>query len=390
MKIFCIICILAMEARGAVELSFPLEGYWRPGRYMPVRVSAREAGTSVEIAGEGIVTTKLKLTDGRADVVVPVLVMSAPRGFSGKSFRQVGQQERLVGFTTIDIGAAEKLFAGEKIVAIQLNANDPLPGAAAAWEMLDAVILDRAEAVDAQKRLELAACGVIVDGKGKLSEIVGPRSGAEDLAAFAPVQGWAADWPKAFRRGVMLSAVVAAIVIMGVALMKLRGSAILIALLSAAAAGGLWMWWRDRPVVLTKFGAIVCRSGEVMQRDLWVYQGTASGADSRMAWAEAMHPYFESRMDREAMKPVLDCGEDGRPRAFSFHLSAGQKIGFCMRAMMPTPQMSVKEGVSPELGLLARRMYLGNDGKIVGETDWTVNIQLPKYGEQYPTVVIGK
>src|SRR5436190_4698275 len=103
--------------------------------------------------------------------------------------------------------------------------------------MLDAVILDRAEAVDAQKRLELAACGVIVDGKGKLSEIVGPRSAAEDLAAFAPVQGWAADWPEAFRRGVMLSAVVAAIVIMGVALMKLRGSAILIALLSAAAAG---------------------------------------------------------------------------------------------------------------------------------------------------------
>ena len=124
------------------------------------------------------------------------------------------------------------------------------------------------------------------------------------------------------------------------------------------------------------------------QRDLWVYQATASGADSRMTWSEVMHPYFESRLDREAMRPILECGEDGKPKRFAFHLAAGQKIGFCMRGLMPPPKMNMKEGVSVEMGLLARRMYLSSGGKIVGETDWKLPLMLPKYSEQWPTVVI--
>ncbi len=390
--LLCLLMLLPAQAMAAVEVTLPLAGYWRPGRYVPVRVTAREAGTVVEFGGEGVVRTRLTLGDGRADVIVPLLVMSEPRGFGGRASRQLGPEQRLVGFTTIDIPFAQGLFPGDSIVPIQLAAADPLPGAAVAWETLDAVVLDNSVAtISEQKLRELGACGVVVawrPGEVNRTNIIGPRAAAEDLAAFAPVQGWAADWPKAFRRGVMLCAVAFSIVALGVGLMRFRYSAVVLVLLCAAASGGLWVWWKNRPAILVRCGAIVCRGGGLAQRDLWVYQAAASGSDSRMPWSEVMRPYFESRMDREAMKPVLVCGEDGMPREFEFHLAAGQKVGFLMRSFVPAPQGALREQVSSPLELLARRMYLREGVKVVGESDSMWRMELPKYGEQWPTVVI--
>ncbi|HEV8604734.1 MAG TPA: hypothetical protein VGQ99_05180 [Tepidisphaeraceae bacterium] len=390
--LLCILMLLPARAMAAVEVTLPLAGYWRPGRYVPVRVEAREAGTVVEIGGEGVVRTRLPLADGRADVIVPLLVMSEPGGIGGRAWRQLGPEQRLVGFTTIDIPFAQGLFPGDSIVPIQLAAADPLPGAAVAWETLDAVVLDNTVAnIPEQKLRELGSCGVIVarrPGEVNRPNIIGPRAAAEDLAAFAPVQGWAADWPKAFRRGVLLCAVAFSIVALGVGLMRFRHSAVVLVLLCAGASGGLWMWWRSRPAVLTRCGAIVCRDGALAQRDLWVYQATASGSDSRMSWAEVMRPYFESRMDRDAMRPVLVCGEDGMPREFEFHLMVGQKVGFLMRSIVAAPQGALREQVSSPLERLAKRMYLREGVKVVGESDSMLRLELPKYGEQWPTVVI--
>jgi len=85
----------------------------------------------------------------------------------------------------------------------------------------------------------------------------------------------------AFRRGVMLCAVAFSIVAMGIGLMRFRYSALVLVLLGAGATAGLAMWWRNRPAVLLRCGAIVCRDGALAQRDLWVYQATASGSDSK-------------------------------------------------------------------------------------------------------------
>src|SRR2546429_286735 len=102
----------------------PLGGYWRPGKYMPVRVMAREAGNSLEIGGDGVVPVRLRLREGRFDGVVPLLVISEPRGIGDRPMRQVRPEQRLVGFTTIDIPFAQELFAGDTIVPIQLSAAD--------------------------------------------------------------------------------------------------------------------------------------------------------------------------------------------------------------------------------------------------------------------------
>src|SRR5207248_1634198 len=143
------------------------------------------------------------------------------------------------------------------------------------------------------------------------------------------------------------------------------------------------------PAVLIKCGTIVVRDGALAQRDLWVYQATASGSDSRMPWNDVMRPYFESKMDRLAMRPVLVCGDEGMPKEFEFHLMAGQKIGFLMRTIMPPPQGTLHEaGSSSTLARLATRMYLHEGAQIAGESDSILKLELPKYGEQWPTLVI--
>ena len=391
--ILCIVMLVATPAMAAVEVTLPLGGYWRPGRYMPARVTARAAGSSIDIGAEGVIAVRVPLRDGRFDDVVPLLVMSEPRGIGDKPMRQLRPEQRLVGFTTIDLHLAQELFPGDTIVPIQLSAADPLPGAAAAWETLDAVVLDNTVSnITEEKLRELGTCGVVVawrPGEVNRPNLIGPRAAAEDLAAFAPVQGWAADWPMAFRRGVMLCAIAFSIIALAVGLMKFRYSAWVLLVLCAVATVLLWMWWRNRPAVLVRCGSIVVRDVALAQRDLWVYQATASGSDSRMPWSDLARPYFESKLDRVAMKPLLICGEDGLPREFSFHLLAGQKIGFLIRSRIPAPQSPLRQAEeSSPLARLARRMYLREGLQLTGESESMLRLELPKYGEQFPTLVI--
>jgi hypothetical protein len=376
----------------AVEVTLPLNGYWRPGKYTPVRVAAREAGPSVEINGEGFIPVRLPLRDGRFDGVIPLLIMSEPQGITGPPMRQLNPEQRIIGFTTIDIQVAKELFPGDTIIPIQLPPADPFPGPAIAWETLDAVVLDNTISnVTEEKLRELAACGVAIAWRpGEISKrtIIGPRFASDDLAPFAPVQGWAADWPPAFRRGILLGAIAFSIIALGVGLMRFRYSAIILILLCASATAGFWFFWKSRPTILTQCGSIIVRDGALAQHDLWIFQATASGSTSRMPFSNAMRPYFESKFDRIAMKPLLLCDESGAPQQFEYHLLAGQKIGFLMRSFIPTPEATLREPRNSPLERLAKRMYLRDGLTIAGESDSLLRLDLPKYGEQWPTLVL--
>jgi hypothetical protein len=168
----------------------------------------------------------------------------------------------------------------------------------------------------------------------------------------------------------------------------LKYSALILLVLCAATTAGLWMWWKNRPSILTRCGSIIVRDGALAQHDLWVFQATASGSNSRMPWGDITRPFFESKLDRIAMKPILVCDESGAPRQFEFHLLPGQKIGFLMRSFTPTPQATLHETKSSPLERLAKRTYLHEGLQIAGESDSLLRLDLPKYGEQWPTLVI--
>src|SRR4051794_14019635 len=66
---------LAMQSpASAAEVSLPLEGHYRPGRFIPVRVSHAGSG-QVQISAPGCVTTVIA-NPAEADVVVPFLAAS--------------------------------------------------------------------------------------------------------------------------------------------------------------------------------------------------------------------------------------------------------------------------------------------------------------------------
>src|SRR5947208_11709610 len=64
------------NAAAPVDVSFPLEGHYREGRYMPVRVGVVDAGTgTVTLTADGALATDLPVSAGRTDVVVPWLAL---------------------------------------------------------------------------------------------------------------------------------------------------------------------------------------------------------------------------------------------------------------------------------------------------------------------------
>src|SRR6185369_6240670 len=60
----------------AVEVTFPLQGFYRPGRYLPVRVRAAEnmpIDATIEVNVNAPIPTRIDLAKGQVDSVVPLL-----------------------------------------------------------------------------------------------------------------------------------------------------------------------------------------------------------------------------------------------------------------------------------------------------------------------------
>jgi hypothetical protein len=400
-----VIILWAIPARGGVEVSFPLQGSYRPGRYMPVRIRATfenaGAGATMELGADGAMNTRLMLVAGRAEGMVPLLPGETLRqvhwqfkpGGSGQkqsglieqAFRALGPEQALVGFTSIDMDIAHALFKDKSIVPIRLDAADPLAGTPVAWETLNAVVLDAGARVDPSKIESLLATGVTVAIRGPTrpddrlpwrtmggywvagQPIAGPTTAGESAAAFLPVLSWEADWPAAFRRRILLYAVVFSVLAMGVSLLRMRWSALLVVGLSITFTLGLWAWWRGRSAVLQRSGEILVLSEKLAQSDKWTYLAATSTTAATEPWTEIVHPFFESSAARLAMKPVLVCGENGEPRMFQFQLGPGLKMGFLSRSFLPSPPAQPRQTTNSPLELLARQMYLSRGDTIAGQ-----------------------
>src|SRR5690349_10765325 len=102
---------LADSAAGAIQ--FPLDGYFRPGRCMPVVVPANSGPWTFH--GDGMVPTVVPAGYGG---VIPVLILQAPADSAPQqtSFRSLAPNERLVGIVGSDQTGIDSLFPGERPV----------------------------------------------------------------------------------------------------------------------------------------------------------------------------------------------------------------------------------------------------------------------------------
>jgi hypothetical protein len=388
------------EARAAVEVQLPLEGYHRPGKYMPVRITV-PPGTTGDLIIESAqaISTAVSLSDATVSAVAPLLPIDSIRQARWRvgdgpwqalqaNWRPLDPDDRLVGFTSIDMPLARELYPGQNIIPLRLDPSRPLPGPVVAWEALDLLVLDNPSLLDDQLLGQLLGAQVSVAVRSDVPpdlrwpwrqaghywvvsyEVAGPARAAEYPAALAAVQGWRADWPAPFRRRILLYAVGFAALAMGAALLRSRWTPLIIIIIAAGTAGGLAIWWSGRSPVVQRGGQVHIVGEQLAQVDTWIYRATARSAVDRVPFAPLMRPFFEMPEQNLYMRMVLLCDADGRPREFEYRLPPSLRSAFVSRQLGPrTGRFDPEKADGSPLLRLAQRAYLRPRHRVWGLAD---------------------
>lgn len=396
---------LAAGAAGAraadLAISLPLGPWYRPGKYVPVRVTATlpEPGAyTLSLAADaGAGRTTLPATGGRLDAIVPFFVPGprTPRlavsvdgradSAQGPEMRPLADADRLVGWTTPDEPFARQLTGpGARIVPVLLDPIEFLKTTPVAWETLDAVVLD----ADTATRLSewqlgsLLASGVTVAVKTTqppfpawpwkrqgdyavlVPELAGPATGAYFDAAYLPVADWQPGHPWPQRRRILVVAALCCLPLLAVALWRPRFApawAIVVATLLCLA---LVRWQRSVLAVRRASGEIlVLHPRGVTQADRWTYLTSPVAGTLRMSWDEVTRPVASGDL------PVtLVCDVGGHPAEFRVQVDSNRKVAFLGRMLgLQSPRTPPVRPVTSSLAPLVEAAYLGDSGRTLGE-----------------------
>ena len=227
-----------------VAISLPLQGHYRPGRYMPIRISGQtdSAGDVLTLRARGALTAEIHPAEnGRVDALLPWLSIVTVSDVRWSTSGSAGEHavnlplhaldeddDRLIGYAGADADALAPLFPGKKLIRVELDSTDLLPGDITAWEALDGIVLDAGayRRMTEGKVRSLLAGGTAIairsaqkpgsawpwQRQGNYwivqARIAGKASAYEDEIAYLPTQTWVGGWPFALRRKILLAAVV--------------------------------------------------------------------------------------------------------------------------------------------------------------------------------------
>ena len=288
--------VAAPVAHGDVRASLPLQGYYRPGMCMPVRVDGALPShpPTVELMADGGLPTRLLMSEGQIDAVLPFLAARAIDGVSvngvkvGTTLRALPDGVRLIG-AALPATRPSTAPVSESVI-VPLDSLDPVPGPAMAWEAMDELIVDAAGAarIGEERLLALLAHGVDIVAPGEARpavdlpwvrepdawalryEPLGPRGGVFS-PAMLPVTGWQPGLPDRVRRQALLAGVLFAILATALAMWRSRRvviASVALVIVSAVAIGA----WRSRqPTIRLLQGTIAVQNGPFTQRDEWRY-----------------------------------------------------------------------------------------------------------------------
>lgn len=383
LAVLSVLLLCVASARG--QISLPLHGSYRPGRYMPIRVSS--PGGGVTLSADGALTTIVKNPN---DTLAPMLMYGSPRELTTPAgnlpLHPVSDDERLIGSTINAIEASHQLFPKQKIILIPLTATDPVPGPAAAWEALDAVVTDTTtmSRIDDDRRSTLLAAGVVLavpgdaapddrwpwkhDGKLWIlrDQPAGPTDRTVDEAVYSPTFAWAPGWPVATRQvvfgaGILLS-------ILAVALLLWRSNkAVAGVVLLAVIFSGAVAWWRKflGPVSQTGGDVIVAADG-LLQRDRWLYERARLNGLRDIAWSGWTHPIFASFEQLEKTGMQVRVSSEGS-LSFAYRAYRGETVAFIHRSVQPGSAPAATSSRSSPMRNMAREVYQSDLNHIVGE-----------------------
>jgi hypothetical protein len=272
---------------------------------------------------------------------------------------------------------------------VTLDPTQLLSGHPAAWEALDAVILDAAAArrLTESQLAGLLAAGVSVAVKADspphsawpwertgayfvLSfRPTGPDTGAGyHEAAYLPVADWQAGWPEPFRRRILLVAGMFGIALLALAIWRPRRAAIWAAILVVATGVVLHRWGSRQLGFRQAGGEIVVVGDALTQTDGWTYQTTPAERAATLRWTDTTRPIFASRAGLQELQVTLDCDATGAPAAFDVRLPANRKLAFLTRAVSPrAPRATPRQPATSPLRGLVEALYLPAGGRLAGE-----------------------
>lgn len=418
--LLCFCSFIASTSSAAdLSVSLPLGPWYRPGKYIPVHISASlsEGSHRVGLAADNVMSStdrskgagrvSIPLTDSRLDVTVPWFVTDSrakrPRVFvedqfapvDGPELKPLGESERLVGWTTPDNAFARELLHNPpKLIPIALDPAKPIDGNPAAWEMLDAVILDADSAarLDESQIAGLLAGGVTIAVKtasppfanwpwkrqGDYSVLKYYPAGPEGTGstatgfhdkAFLPVADWLPGRTWEFRRRVLIVATLCCILILALALWRPRMTWLWALLLTGAMAGGLGKWWSTTANVRQAAGEIIIlNESGLTQTDTWTYATTAAARPATIEWRNITRPIFASKSGEDDIPTTLICTPTGQPKLFEIQIPAERKIAYLSRTVGPhSPKATADQKLTSPLLPMVKESYLNEGGRNLGQ-----------------------
>jgi hypothetical protein len=428
-----------------LSISLPLGPYFRPGKYVPVRLTGsfpEEANYWVAAAAANVRTrddisrgagrTSVNLRQGRLDATVPWLVMNRaakhPRlvienhaeSADGPDLVELGDAQRLIGYTiTFNPQLARELLpagapANADILPVPLDPARPINGHACAYELLDAIVLDETSAARLAPNdiPNLLACGVAVAIQttkpplpnwpwkqvGEFAvlrhDLAGPATAGDHPDAYLPVADWQAGWPWPFRRRVLLAGALCCALLLGLALWRPPLVALWSVLLLAVTMIAIGKWWSVHIPIQQAAGEVIVLPGApgagLTQTDAWTYQTATAPRAASLRWNDVARPIFASDAGVNDVWLSLNCDPAGQPSEFFIRIPANRKVAFLSRSVGPaSPKTTPANPVTSPLKSLAQTLYAPLDLK--GQLSSAAPSQ-PAYGfvevQQWPAVIL--
>ena len=362
-----------------VRVTFPLDGYYRPGKYMPVRVTST-AGTAgpVVLRAGGAVTVSVRPGPAGIDTVVPWLTADEVllpswqadngSGTIDATLKPLEAGQVLVGIVGTDVRAstaeAAELFPGKAVVAVPLTGTPPIGGDPAAWEVMDAVVFD---APDNALLADLLGAGTIVlvrseavpggdwpwrGGPGRWFVRFDPAGPAApfDSDVYDAVAAWRPGWPAPARRRALLLAAVFCLVAVGITLWRrTRLAALAVVGVSAVAAVGFAWWGARQPMVCEVRTSVEVVGAAGTQIDHWTYLRPLPRREVILNWSPGSKPVYASARHVRETDLTLHIGPTGRPSRFTWRAEAGRTLAFLDRSFNPYANTLLPAATHPPL-----------------------------------------